>query len=191
MKRFRWLAGDLNWLDYGGMWYRKTDCCKYHVIKLVNLEDAGEPIDGNRYAVELGEVDLEVADIDAAAKCCGLDDPHSASELALVQVVAEYGQMAPFGEWVGNNARDLLKQARKRSLELDDPDEYHEAMDKPVNKIGSTAREYQMGDFFSAIVRGLEQGNKDAWILAKMHGNSDQDLENAGYTNPFKEPATP
>ncbi|NPV54443.1 MAG: hypothetical protein HPY71_13160 [Firmicutes bacterium] len=97
------------------------------------------------------------------------------------------GVLVPIGEWVGNNARDLLRKAREESLSLDDPEEYERAMNRVVNKIGSTAREVQWGDYYSAMFRGLKQGSKDAWILAKMGGAKEEELEKARFKNPFIE----
>lgn len=41
-------------------------------------------------------------------------------------------------------------------------------MSKEVNKIGSTAEEFQAGDINAAILRGLATGDKNAEIMAKM-----------------------
>jgi hypothetical protein len=40
-------------------------------------------------------------------------------------------------------------------------------MDRPANKIGSTAREYQAGDTLSAVLRGVAEGNPAAEIMPK------------------------
>ena len=45
-------------------------------------------------------------------------------------------------------------------------------LEKPVNRIGSSAREFMTGDFTSAMQRGCESGDPSARLMAKMHGAS-------------------
>ena len=68
----------------------------------------------------------------------------------------------------------------------EDEDYYEEKMNSPVNAIGSTAREFQRGDFDSAIVKGLQKGDKRCWLMARIKGRSAEDLENAGFRNQLK-----
>lgn len=90
-----------------------------------------------------------------------------------VDALSWYGAYAPLSSELGNNAGKLMREARALSRELElDAEAYEAAMDRPVNRIGSTAREYQAGDISSAILRGLGEGRKDAEILAKMGGLS-------------------
>lgn len=54
---FKWLTGDVNYVDHGGKWYRGIGPRNYHVIELVRLGEG--LLDGhNRYNVELSEVDV-------------------------------------------------------------------------------------------------------------------------------------
>lgn len=59
-------------------------------------------------------------------------------------------------------------------------------MNSPVNAIGTTAREFQRGDLDSAVIRGLREGDKNCWLMARIQGCKAEDLENAGFTNPLK-----
>lgn len=43
-----------------------------------------------------------------------------------------------------------------------------ERMERPVNKIGSTAAEYMTGDMRSAVLRGVANNDVAAEILLKM-----------------------
>jgi len=81
----------------------------------------------------------------------------------------------------------LLQIAKWESRKIqEDEDYYEEKMNSPVNEIGSTAREYQCGDLDSAIVRGLTEGDKNCWLMARIKGCNAEDLENAGFRNPLK-----
>jgi hypothetical protein len=45
---------------------------------------------------------------------------------------------------------------------------YEDRMDRPVNGIGSTAREFAVGDISSPILRGICEGDPRAELMAKM-----------------------
>jgi hypothetical protein len=81
-----------------------------------------------------------------------------------------YGNKAPLHE-VSTGSRDkAFRECRAESYRLDDDALYAEALDRPVNALGSTAREYAKGDFDSALARGLLANNPNARIMAKMQG---------------------
>ena len=101
-----------------------------------------------------------------------------------VEALASYGAVAPLEQWAGSNARKLLAEARSESRSLDDPDKYEAAMSRPVNRLGSTAREYAAGDFDSAIERGLARNDMSAQIMAKMHGIKPEHTIEFGTLNP-------
>lgn len=179
---FRFLSG-----DYGGKWYQRVGSGRYHIIELINWVDAvgaheAEFI-GATYNVSLSEVDL------LAAPDSNIDDALSSwswtredlkeypdPALVLAEVLYSYGNYAPLWQEDGNNYRKLLKAAKAESLSLDDGDAYEAAMNRPVNAIGSTAREYAQGDIYSAITRGVRKGDDKAKLLAKSYGASDENI---------------
>jgi len=100
--------------------------------------------------------------------------------------LCDYGCIAPLGNWEGNNYKQLLQIAKQQSKKIqEDEDYYEEKMNSPVNRIGTTAREFQHGDFDSAVVRGLRKGDKKCWLMARVKGCKAEDLENAGFRNPI------
>jgi hypothetical protein len=165
---FRFLTGDVNWLDYGGKWYRKVADTRYHVIDLTNMWDATGDKSAPQYNVSLLEVDITSLQLKNAIS--GYDEDLQDNELVKVDALASYGAGAPLWTQYGGNSKKLLAEARGESRSLDDPEKYEEAMSRPVNAIGSTAREYAAGDFQSAITRGVERGNANAKLMAKLHG---------------------
>jgi len=197
-KLFKFLGGDCDWATYGGKWYRQTGDNTYHVIELFNWEEAcGRDAPDDTYHVGLSEVDIsDLERVQEALSSCGwklslvstggavlsglrvvvVDDysgdcvatHKSTVRLCLVEALHSYGAKAPLGQWNGNNHAVLRRQARELALELDDPTKYEAAMEKPVNQIGSSAREYQRGDIQAAVRRGVKAGSVEAEIIHKM-----------------------
>jgi len=172
---FSFLTGDVNYVDYGGKWIRQVSEYRYHVIELVNMVDACGSDATFTYCVDLSEIDLEeVTDenIKSALSCVGLslNEAFRYGPLALVEALHSYGCKAPMGDFCGNNWRKHMKEARALSRELDDPSAHAERMNRPVNRIGATAKEYMKGDMRSAVMRGLEEGRTDAQVMFKIYG---------------------
>jgi hypothetical protein len=106
-----------------------------------------------------------------------MEQEQSLTDGALAECCDSYGVHAPLGSWQGNNARNLLRQAYRLANELLDGEALESQLEKPVNKIGSTAREFMAGDIFSALQRGVESGKPDARIMAKMYGVDQQTID--------------
>jgi len=187
MARFFRLGGDVNWSDYGGTWYRRVGPGRYHIMELINwIEACGEREAkeiGATYNVSLSEVDVAAASDkvkEEAKRSCGwegMEEQVNNVELMWAEVLFQYGYKAPLWDKNGNNYSLLMKEAREESASLDDPEAHEAAMNRPVNKIGSTAREFMQGDFASAMDRGVREGRTDAKIMAKMHGVPDDVIE--------------
>ncbi len=165
---FRFLTGDVNWVDYGGKWYRKVADTRYHVIDLTNMWDATGDESSPKYNVSMLEVDITSPQLKNAMS--GYDEDLQDNELVKVDALATYGAGAPLWTEYGSNYKKLLAEARSESRSLNDPEKYEAAMSRPVNALGSTAREYAAGDIHSAITRGVERGEANAKLMAKLEG---------------------
>lgn len=202
---FKFLTGDMNYVDYGGKWYRCVAKGRFHVIELTNMDEAcGRDNEGRpTYVVELSGIDLYETprkEIESALRSCGwkmiafspksllpctvVDDyrgdvigSNAAAELVLVEALHSYGCRAPLESWEGNNWEELMKLARAESKTLDDPIEFEERMNRPVNQLGSSAREYMQGDIQSALVRGVAAQRPEAMLMAKLQGAPDDVIE--------------
>ena len=120
-------------------------------------------------------------------ECCGVPDHIKKVPLGIVESLCDYGCTAILGDWGGNNYKQLLQIAKQETRKIqEDEDYYEEKMNSPVNKIGTTSREFQRGDYDFAIVRGLTEGDKNCWLLARIQGCKAEDLEKAGFRNPLK-----
>jgi hypothetical protein len=174
------IGSDVNWIDYGGHWARRIDDTRYHVIRFDNLEECtGEA--GVGYHVQLSEVDIDSPQLTSALKCCGFPVERSGNQffeadhktpirpLNAVEALSSYGAYAPLESLSGHNAHSLMRQAKALSRRLEsDASAYSEAMDRPVNKLGSTAREYAAGDMLSATLRSLDSGDPDTRVRAEI-----------------------
>lgn len=183
MKQSKWqYSGDVNMLDYGGKNIRCSGNRQFQIVELINMDEAcGRDNEGQpKYVVELRLVDLNAlsADTIKSAKQFWGQEADEMPDAMLAECCDSYGAHAPLESFSGNNAHKLLRQAYKAANELLDESNLESALEKPVNKIGSSAREFMNGDFTSAMVRGCESGNVDARIMAKMHGCPQEAIDN-------------
>jgi len=167
------IGSDVNWKDYGGRWARHIDGTRYHVLRFENCAEWGDGATG--YHCDLAEVDVASPQLEKALGCSGLsledmaDIQEQHREWAKVDALASYGAAAALWQDGGPNAHKLMRAAKAESRMLErDAAALDERLDRPVNKIGSTAREYAAGDINSAILRGLADRNPAAEIMAKM-----------------------
>ena len=180
MNKFKFLTGDINWQTYGGKWYKQVVSSTYHIIELINMWNATGEEDQDKYVVELREIDLShlsEKQIKESVESCGWINEENINTLMVIESIHSYGYGAPMGNWSGNNYSKLLKLARDESNQLSDDDYHENQMNRPVNKLGSTAREYAQGDTISAMIRGIANNNMDAKILGKIHGLKSEDIQ--------------
>ncbi len=171
------IGSDVNWSEYGGRWARHIAGTRYHVIRFENCEEWGDGATG--YHCDLQEVDTSNPRLKDAMRSSDVPfdalneygEPIEAALYRLMQVEAlsSYGAYAPLWQEAGTNSHRLLRAAKRESRLLATNDtEYQARMDRPINAIGSTARELATGDVNSAILRGLEAGDPKADLMARM-----------------------
>lgn len=179
----KWMySGDVNMADYGGKNIRHVGGRKYQVVELMNMDEAcGRDNEGQpKYAVELTIIDLAAIpekQLQSAIRSCGWDTANLSDDACLAEICHSYGLHAPLGGWSGNNYRKLLREAYSAAKELLDEDALEEKLEQPVNALGSTAREYMVGDLDSALTRGCEAGDPSARLLTKMYGVPQQVID--------------
>lgn len=152
---------------------RKVEARRFHFVRIIDMDDAcGRDNEGQpRYVGELLQVDLDdlpESTLNDALTCCGAEEEENLTDDHKAYCCVGYGCSAPLWSESGGDRRKLERQAKRESRELDDPDALEAAMDRPVNKIGSTAREFARGDIDAALSRGLAEGTQQAQILAQM-----------------------
>jgi hypothetical protein len=174
-KQWTDIGSDVNWSEYGGKWARHISGTRYHVIRFENCAEWGDGATG--YHCDLQEVDTTNPQLLGALDSAGLPhdgldeygDPFEPWELMKVGALSGHGAYAPLWQEAGTNSHKLLRAAKRESrLLASDTVAYEQRMDRPVNKVGSTAREYATGDVSSAILRGIAEGDPRAELMAKM-----------------------
>lgn len=191
MLKFSFFTGDADFLRYGGRWLSNEQKSAgerfFFGICLENWEDlSGEPgPNGETYNLSLVIIPhpLEVSQ-DRLRNALGFYElPEEPSVEMMADALWNWGIFCPIEEINTSNWRAGMRQLRKVAKELD----YRKAMDlQPVNKIGQTGRERIEGDTISCLKRGLAEGKKEAWLLARIYGTAEEELEAEGFQNPFK-----
>lgn len=146
----------------------------YQVIDITDMIAAcGEGTDSEPFHGSLSLVDLNaLSDKDKydALRCIGAENDGNMPVLGLVDACHSYGHYAPLANVDTKGSVVARRKLRSEAKGLIDADALDAALDKVVNKIGSTAREFMRGDFTSAMQRGAEAGDPTARLMAKMHG---------------------
>jgi hypothetical protein len=191
------IGSDRSWDEYGGKWARRARDGSWYVIDFTNMYDAcGEDEckqDGQaQYVCEVSRVDL--ADLDAeqivsALRCVGFrqnagyiysDQGDEVAcqatderryELVLVEACVSYGCKQPLESFSGDVRPSNVRADARRAAEvlMRDASALATRLDRPVNRMGSTAREYARGEILPALGR-LADDDPTKRIMSKMLG---------------------
>jgi hypothetical protein len=161
------LGSDFCWEDYGGLWGRRAPDGSWFVLRFTNLHEAmGEREAPCKYACDVFRVDpreVPPADTRRALECCDVDLAEimpAFREPALVQCLVSYGIAAPLDSFTADS-RPLNVRARARRAAdayRRDARALNRALDRPVNRIGSTARDFGRGDSIAGLRRYADDG---------------------------------
>lgn len=161
--------------DAGMIEARQVGPRAFQFIEVTDMLDAcGDECKDSPWHVTLSLVDLDAIppeSIASAVRSCRSDSDDVVTDpLWIAEMCHGYGCKAPLWNEGGKNRTNLHRQARSEAHQLLDSSALEDALQRPVNALGSTAAEYAKGDFFSAMQRGAEAGNPAARLVAKMHG---------------------
>ncbi|MHC4237559.1 MAG: hypothetical protein ACYSSM_04810 [Planctomycetota bacterium] len=203
---WRVLCGDVNWEDYGGKWGFKdpNNSSVFYVIRHDNmLECMGErDVEESGIDIHISQVcrvdlsEVPQSEIDSALESCGPDfdywpEPVSVEDRnwAVAESLVDYGASAPMGEYSDPSYPERARAAARRAVEemIADSDHTDRLLDRPVNAIGSTARDFGRGD----IMAGLDRYNraKEASSLSVPMGQVPSD-DPLAYTFGYQHGAT-
>ena len=163
--RFRFLIGDLNWLQYGGKWistqkFNNGDFDFYFVIELINTHEETGEINQEKYHVNLQVVSPQEAgkeNLDKAFEYCGITEENlKQNEVIQVEVLSSYGVTAQVWSKNGNNADKLMNEAKKEASLVNFLFGFY--MDRQANRIGSTNWDFIRGN----ILAGLDRNRQTA-----------------------------
>jgi hypothetical protein len=177
--RFKWLTGDLDWQEYGGKWisqrFRKEGRDYWFVRELINLEEAGIP--GDTYCCALHLVCPSSPDedeIESARDSCGIEqeDWDAFEDEARVEVLSSYGLGAQVWTDNGNNYRKLFQACSGAATDV--VQSWRATMDRPLNRIGSTTRDFLKGDVTAGMWKGEDTPDKK--LMRKMQLGCDMPM---------------
>lgn len=177
------VGGDDNWQDYGGTWLRRESEGEgvYWRLEVTNLDtacgadNAGHP----EWIVEarrLDMADLSDGQVAEARRSCGWIGAPETPE-AIAEACFAHGFGAPMFDTTAprgprGSERHLYAAIRAvcRDVATAIKDEAVRAarLDRPVNRIGSTAAEYGRGDLLSALDR--EPIDETKALMRRLHG---------------------
>lgn len=168
MKNWIDLGSDVCWEDHGGMWGRRAKDGKWFVLSFYDLWEAtgDEALDHYHCSVKMVEL-ASIPENEMARAIASMGDwvgstefmalDASSKEAAIVEICVRYGLGAPLDEVYGKRAISVRAQARRIAEGLmRDPSRLDHALDRPVNAIGSTAREYGIGNLGAAFDRARD-----------------------------------
>ena len=149
---FRFLTGDVNWVDYGGKFISKKlnngDFDYWLVLDFINMHEATGEETQDKYVVQILSVSPQEAGeehVKSAFRCIGFDkEPKDTSDIERVLALSEYGIYATIWSSSGNNASKLIREAHKQILPITSL--YGFYMDKRENLIGNTGWDFIKGD---------------------------------------------
>jgi len=158
---FKFLTGDVNWLQYGGKFVSKKlnngDFDYWLVLDFINMQEATGETDGDKYCLSIQSISPQEAgteNIKSAMRCCGIEDQEM-SDLMKVEILSSYGVYAQLWTQSGNNYKKLFKDAHKEVMAITSL--YGFYMDKRENLIGNDGWDFIKGDIGIKDKRLVEQ----------------------------------
>ena len=129
---FKFLTGDINFIEYGGTWYKTDDNETYTIIELINMEDqtTNYPF---KYLLSLDTVyldnDLEDRHLVSALESSGYDKPayyHTIPDITKVECLHSAGYHDHIYDISGNNITQMIEHIIKASYSYPHTQEYKE-----------------------------------------------------------------
>jgi hypothetical protein len=144
---------------------------RWFYISCIDIHSATGDKTGERYLSEVKYLNLTDIPQEQIDKAVIGNEEYAFDEAGIVEACLSYGFGAPLDQFGDKYyaVRAMAKARRKAESYIKYPLDLEEALDKPCNKIGSTAREYGRGDTMSALYRA-DPSDKMCNIIKKMHG---------------------
>jgi hypothetical protein len=167
--KFKWLSGDINWIDFGGKWISNKlnngEFDYWMVLELSNMYNScgkqeAERI-GGKYLVSLDAVSPSQVGEEALKKglsSWGMEDkPLSEIDDEMkVEILCSYGTAARLWYNIGSNANKLLKEGRKQAQE-ENKGNINSSLNSFANAMGHTKMDMLKGDFsFKTAMKNKE-----------------------------------
>ena len=202
MKNWIDLCSDVNWEDYYGMWGRKAKDGSWYILRWNNLIDAmGEREAPCKYQCDVLRVFLP--DIASRHFISALEsysykliswssddngeytfvvredhEDKKWNEARMIECLVQYGTSSPLESFDGDHYPLRIRAQARRAAEsyMKDSDALDKALDRPVNKLGSTARDFGRGDSLAGLRRYENNGehgtDPEKDLMLKLWGGS-------------------
>lgn len=198
-KGWRDIRSDMNWEDYGGLWGKRAAEGVWFFVQFENMREHMSEREMNEggyppFYAQVKQVDLKevpLKELESAMKSCGPDDieeyDEDVHELIHAEACQSYGVYAPLGEHQGCNPVHVRAAAFRSAEEyMVDDESLESALDRPVNAIGSTARDFRGGNVLAGLERyaaGIagtgEAPDATKNLMLKLHGVDAQKVADA------------
>ncbi|MFA5238403.1 MAG: hypothetical protein WC476_01670 [Phycisphaerae bacterium] len=181
--RLTFLTGDINWQTYGGTWVTKKlnngDFDYWIVVEFINLEESLSESElkevGFKYQVEVHAVspsEAGVKGLQNALECVGMENfEGEITDLMKVEALYQYGISAFLDSFTGNNAREVMKDARHSLDAIASMLGFF--MDGAKNRLGHTGWDLIKGDLsWETAEKNREEdiGNVPNWHVQPKEG---------------------
>ena len=158
MLRFRFLTGDVNWVDYWGKfisrklskWISGERFYFWIVLDFINMWDATGDESQDKYHVSVIAVSPDEAGesgLQEAIRSCswqGMPDVGEMTDFQKVELLTSYGLYATLSTVSGNNYCRVMTEARRQAVVL--ARLVNTRLDRPQNRIGSTGWDFIRGN---------------------------------------------
>lgn len=151
--------------DLDEKWVRRAADGSYYFVCAIDMWEATGDEDQEHYIAEVQRVVLDevsAEDKKRAMESCGLPLPKGPSDDVMAECVQEYGIHQPLGTFSDSDSVRAREAARRAAEEyMGDDDALDERLERPVNQIGTTAREFGRGDINAGLHRHRSEPNED------------------------------
>jgi hypothetical protein len=160
--RWGYLTGDIDWQAHGGTWFRHVPGTRvYYALVFFDWRDATGDESQPHYNAYVRRVDLDdCADqMERALACCGWTEADATeadvADLLRLDAALAYGLGAPMGDYYGNHPIHVRAEARRAAeAYMADADAEEDALDRPANRLGDSARDLGAGRSWLTRDRG-------------------------------------
>lgn len=144
------IGSDVCWEDHGGNWAKKGADGTWYVIHFDNMKEHGIH-DWPQYYAQVRNIDpssVSEEELNFALKCIGLSKDEIDSEYEIVFAFNSYGLFAPLDEFWGKSYPERVRASARRKAEeyMKDSEALEDSLDRMVNAIGNTARDFRAGN---------------------------------------------
>lgn len=174
--RFKWLTGDVNYLEYGGKWISQKivdESLEYYlVMSLDNLSDCIGDDAEYTYLMRLCVVSPSAVDKETRRRAfegCGVEDDDNLTPEMLVEILHSYGAYSEEWSEMGNNYKLLRSECVAEAKDV--IEKFIPKMNKPRNQFFALGWDFLAGDSYGMMSRMSKNHALRGEVMAKCGGD--------------------